>query len=479
MNTFALDDIQGNVLRGYRSANARHFAIQIPEAGDGRGFLAELLSATEPTVTPANTWDERPHYCLNVGLTWEGLKALGVAKEILASFPEAFAQGAAARASASDPDGIRGVGLGDVGESAPANWILGGPSTPPVHLMLSLFTDEHRHARRDALTKVLREAIVNHGLIEVSVHDAAALPNGTVHFGYRDGISQPRIAGAPGRQLEDMQPEARAGDFLLGGGFVNSYGGNHIGSLPAKLADNATYAAFRILAQDCAGFESLLDTWALRWNVDRESLAATRESLAATREWLAAKLMGRWRSGAPLTTNPETAEPAPAESELNRFDYGPSPEHPLFLDDEDGYRCPAGSHIRRLQPRSGAAAGMANTRRLIRRGMPYGPPYDPADPADGVERGLIGLFVCADLELQYEFVLRVWANQDSGAPGLRGTREPIVGDQPDHGGQFLIPVKDARRALVLSGLPTLTRTRGSVYCMMPGLGGLRYLSTPL
>ena len=465
MSGLALEDIQGNILRGYRAANARHLAINIPVAGAGRAFLAGLLSGPAPSVTSSAHWRDRPDYCLNVGISWAGLRSLGVGETVLGAFPDAFRQGAAARASAPDPDGIRGVGLGDVGESAPERWTMGGPKTAAVHIVLSLFTDEHRHPRRERLTRSLREAVQRHGLAEVWSADADALPDGRVHFGYRDGISQPRIDGAPGRQLDDMQPLLPAGDLLLGAGLTNSWGGNHLDAIPAALGDNGTYAAFRILEQDCAGFEAMLDIWMAQFGLDRE--------------WLAAKLMGRWRSGASLITHPESPMPEPEGSAINRFDYGPSPAYPLYLDDADGVRCPVGSHVRRLNPRSAPSMGLRGTRRIIRRGMPYGPPYDPGHPYDGSERGLIGLFMCADLELQYEFTLRVWANQDIGAPGLRGTREPIVGAQPGGTGHFLIPVRDRRQALVLSGLPTLTRTRGSVYCLMPGLGGLRYLSAPL
>jgi deferrochelatase/peroxidase EfeB len=465
MSALALEDIQGNILRGYRCANARHLAVTVPDVASGRAFLRELLSEQAPTVTDASDWGDKPDYCLNLGVSWPGLRSLGVEDPDLNAFPDAFRQGAGARASAADPDGIRGVGLGDVGESAPESWTMGGPGTPEVHLMLSLFTDEHRRPRRERLSRTLRAVLERHGLKEAWSADADGLPGGRVHFGYRDGISQPRIEGAPGRQLDDMQPPLPAGDFLLGAGLVNSWGGNHLDGIPAALGDNATYAAFRILEQDCAAFEAMLDGWAKQFSVDPE--------------WLAAKLMGRWRSGASLVTNPDAASPPPAESAINRFDYGPSPEHPLYLEDADGHRCPAGGHVRRLNPRSAPAMGLRGTHRILRRGMPYGPPLDPHHPDDGIERGLIGLFMCADLELQYEFVLRVWANQDIGAPGLRGTREPILGAQPNGSGHFLIPVPDRRQAIVLSGLPTLTRTRGSVYCLMPGLGGLRHLSQAL
>ena len=464
MSTLNLADIQGNILRGYRAANARHLAVNVPPGAAGRALLRDLLSSEPPCLSTAEDWESRrrPDHLLNLGVTWPGLRALGVPDQALGAFPDAFKQGAATRATAPDSDGIRGVGLGDVGESAPGTWVVGGPSTPEVHLVLSLFTDEHQCARRAPLSVKLRERFALHGLTEVWSADADALPGGRVHFGYRDGIAQPRVDGAPGRQPADMQPSAPAGDFMLGAGHVNSYGGNHIGAIPARLGDNATYAAFRVLEQDCRGFEAMLDTWAARHSVDRE--------------WLAAKLMGRWRSGASLMTHPDGPDPVPPDPELNRFDYAPSDEAPMYTDDTDGVRCPVGSHVRRLNPRSSPAMGVRGTRRLMRRGMPYGPPYDPRQPADGIERGLIGLFMCGDLELQYEFVLRVWANQDLGGVGLRGTREPFVGAQPDSGGVFRVPMAGRSDPLLLSGLPTLTRTRGSVYCLMPGLGGIRELA---
>src|SRR5439155_9643113 len=118
----------------------------------------------------------------------------------------AFQQGPAVRATAPDPDYPGGVGLGDVGNSAPSHWVLGGESTPVVHIMLSLYTDEHRVQRLDELTARLRALFAAGGLTEISAHDANALPHGTVHFGYRDGIAQPQIEGGPGRHRPDMQP---------------------------------------------------------------------------------------------------------------------------------------------------------------------------------------------------------------------------------------------------------------------------------
>src|SRR5215217_6209173 len=137
--TLDLADIQGNLLRGYRSANARHFALAVPDAKGGAAFIAGLVSTDEqrsPQITTAEEWDDKPHYTLNLGLTWTGLQALGVPDAVLADFPTAFQQGPAVRAQAPDPDYREGVGVGDVGDSAPSHWILGGDGTPAVHMLL-------------------------------------------------------------------------------------------------------------------------------------------------------------------------------------------------------------------------------------------------------------------------------------------------------------------------------------------------------
>ena len=58
---------------------------------------------------------------------------------MLGAFPPAFVQGPAVRAQPATPPVPGDVGLGDVGDSAPDHWELGGPGTPAVHLMLSLY----------------------------------------------------------------------------------------------------------------------------------------------------------------------------------------------------------------------------------------------------------------------------------------------------------------------------------------------------
>ena len=238
--TIDLSDVQGNVVRGYGLSfdRARHFALAIGDPAAARTFLGELVDGDTydgVNVTSSAEWapGHRPASCLNIGITWLGLQALGVDPAVLSAFPPAFIQGPAVRAQPATPPVPGDVGLGDVGDSAPDHWELGGPATPAVHLMLSVYT--RGSARLDEVTVGVRRALADHALTELWHRDAQGLPSrgrpsGRVHFGYVDGIAQPRIAGAPGKQPAlDLQPEMPTGDLLLGRDYSNSFGGNFAG----------------------------------------------------------------------------------------------------------------------------------------------------------------------------------------------------------------------------------------------------------
>lgn len=463
-STLDLDDIQGNLLHGYHMTHARHLALAVARPDGVRSLIGRLAAGEGsglPAVTSSRRWGERgkPAVAVNLGLTCEGLQRLGVPEPVLRRFPEAFAQGPAWPRRARH--------LGDTGVADPHRWELGSPAGEPVHLLLSVHAD--RVSELDDAVRTLTGASLTAGAQVVWQREAQALPGDRVHFGYRDGIAQPRVAGT-GKRRDDAQPAAPAGDFLLGRGHRNSYGGNFLGDLPPALGDNATYGAFRVLYQDAPAFERFLRLNAQRWQTYPE--------------WLAAKLMGRWRNGVPVSLAPdERADlpPSPAYAALNRFDYAPSADEPMRDDDGLGLRCPVGAHIRRLNPRGAMVMGLPHVRRLVRRAMPYGPDYVPDGEGlpvdDGIDRGLVGYFLCGDLAAQFEFVQAVWANTDLSACGLRGTRDPVLGAQPPAGGRFVIRTRDRRDPIVLTDLPRLVTTRGALYCLLPGLGGLRYLAS--
>jgi deferrochelatase/peroxidase EfeB len=481
-----LTDIQGNVLRGVRAGLARHFMLQIGDPAAASLAILSLTPGAEDAdgdgvdddglrVSTAREWNERPPYFMTLGLTHAGLAALGLPSGVLAAFPEAF-RGGPTRVNANSkvpvpielgdvqPDAVDRTGrtLDEADPGHPKQWAFGGTATPPVHLVVSIYADpDDARAVLDEYTGRLHALFDAHHLTVLSAHDAQGLPDGKVHFGYRDGIAQPRVEGAPGRVRRDMQPTSTPGEFLLGKGYVNQYGGNFLLGLPEELGANGTYGALRMVKQDVRAFEDFLELAGKRANMSKELIAA--------------KLMGRWRNGKPLTLAPEDEATPVTEAEINRFDYAPTAHHPHMYDDADGMRCPIGSHARRMNPRGALVMGKPHSRRIIRRGMPYGPVFDPTQPDDGIERGLIGYFVCGDIEAQFEFLQSTWGNRDFSTSGIRGEVDPILGSQPDHGGSFTIRTDDGRDPISLGGLRRWVVARGAAYCFLPGIGGLRYL----
>lgn len=451
------DDVQGNILKGFNAAFGCHLSMRFEDAANGRALLGALVNGDPkklPQVTTATDWapGSKPPCMVNVGVTAAGLRALGVPAADRDRLPRAFLEGPA--------DRDRAFNNGDTGDSAPRNWQLGAPGDD-VHLLVSVYANGK--AELDDACKRLRDWCAVHAISIPVTSDVAALDQKqSVHFGYRDGIGQPRIQGVPNDTGDDMQPRARVGEFLLGN-YADLYGDDaqSIRTFPGPLCNNATFAAVRVMEQNVAAFERVLDAGAKETGKDKE--------------WVAAKLVGRWRNGVPLALDPDAAlKGTPpknvSDQVLNNFDYAPSSEHPDVPDDHAGMVCPVGAHMRRMNPRSAMAAGYPHTHRLVRRGMPYGPAWDGNAQ---VKRGLYGMFFCADLERQFEFLLQQWAIGDSAASGIRGTRDPLIGARGEPT-VFRVPMEG--RAPVEFPVEPLVKTVGALYLLVPGINGLKYLA---
>ena len=87
---------------------------------------------------------------------------------------------------------------------------------------------------------------------------------------------------------------------------------------------------------------------------------------------------------------------------------------------------------------------------------------------------MLGLFIGVSLKDQFEFLMSDWANKGSFAPGLRGTRDAIIGDNSSAGAAFLIP-REGQPAIQLDGLSRFVTTRGGAYGFLPSLSAVRHL----
>ncbi|MEM8923414.1 MAG: hypothetical protein AAGD35_07905 [Actinomycetota bacterium] len=449
------DDVQGWIVRGYNLGHVLHVVGTVHDPIPVRLFLRRATDgdADAPQIQSAAHWgDDKPSAVLNVGFTWTGLRALGVPAPTLAGFPTDFRVGAVDRATK----------IGDIAGSAPAHWDEGMADTDLVHVIWTVHGTSADAV--DACWDRVRSAIGD-AMTVVQTYKGSALPDGKVHFGYRDSISQPRIDGfLNDNQIPDAQPASPAGAFFLGheSQFENV---TFDLPLPSALGGNGTYNAFRVLEQDVFGFEAFLIEAAAVVGADPRVGEAGVDDPA---EWIAAKVCGRWRNGNALERHPIHEGTFDGPDERNDYSY-----HDPF-----GTTCPLGSHMRRANPRNTPIVQRASnhTRRITRRGMPYGPAIEPGTTTpDGKRRGLLGNFLCASLTAQFEGVQYDWINLGLQHPDISGTNDVMLGANDSATSRFSIPMPGGD-PIELHGFPRFVQTRASVYTFLPSLTGLRWLA---
>jgi len=430
-----LEDIQHFLLSRTPALAARYEFLTFREPRHARAWLSTVL---EKVVSAKDAGSGQPDSrWVTVAFTWNGLRAMGMNDASLATFPEEFRTGMAGRSDV----------IGTTGKNSPEHWI-GNLASRDLHAVIILFARdveerercarEHRHFLRECGVEVL------------SSLDLAALPpydRAHEHFGYRDRLSEPVIEGGGFEPTPGSGRPLKAGEFFLG--YPDETGSQPAIPEPGILSRNGSYVAYIRLEEHVGAFRDFL---------------RQHGETAEERELVAAKLMGRWRSGAPLVLSPDGDDPelGADRQRTNNFDYGTM--------DPYGYACPLGSHIRRMNPRD--TDENIERRRMIRRGGTYGPPLAEDAPEDGAERGVAAFVGCASLARQFEFTMNVWAN-DPEFKELGNERDPFFGTQ-DGTYDFTIPRRPIRKKI--KGLPAFTTVRGGAYFFLPGIKALRFLA---
>ncbi len=435
--TLDLHEIQATVLRQRPAPYlGTHVLLRVDDARAGREFIRRLT----PYVDSAAGWRIAANAWLAVGISYAGLEALGVPRDSLQSFPEAFRVGMAARARQ----------LGDEGVNDPTSW------EPPfgtgqVHIGLSAFSDsEDKWRRAMAIARERYEG--SSGVRVLHTQDFGAQPGDLNPLGYKDGIDQPAIEGSGDEPLPGQGPLIKAGEFILG--YPGEAGAPLSMPQPGILGRNGTYVGLRKYQSRVGAFNRFL-----------RANGSTEEE----RELVAAKLVGRWRSGAPLTLAPDVDDAV----------LGADPHRNNVIDytnDPSGRQMPLGCHIRRMNPRNTKLLRLTdvNIHRVIRRGTTYGPPYDKnalSEEDDQVPRGAYFLFISAKAMATIEFLQQEWIN-DGNFIGAGSERDPIIGRQ-EEGATFTIPKAPVRRRL--HGIETFNVLRGGEYFFMPSLSALKWM----
>jgi len=512
-------NVQGNILGGFNKDFQTLLFLKITHADQFRVWLKELTPfvATSAEVlafnrlfkeirtrrgdsrTVQSTW-------MNLALSATGLRKLAPG-EAGKFTDQAFQEGVARRSAM----------LGDPteGEGSPDTWVVGsGDNEADVVLIFAADDLDDLRAEVERIEDSIYAARtpdgqpMRCGVQIVHKQHGAVLPpplTGHEHFGFLDGVSQPGLRGRVSeepwdvltpRQNPDSLDQGKPGqDLLWPGEFVFGYPGQDPNATeeeggirkkgPDSLRPNGpddpvapdwakdgAYLVFRRLRQDVPGFHGFVDEQAQALEMDDPPL-------------LGAKLVGRWKSGAPIMRAPLADDPVLAGNDCanNDFEFSSDEEEenaeavaargpaaclcerlPEPEPDDDGLKCPFAAHIRKAYPRNDTGTLdpsigeiTTQTHRLLRRGIPFGPPY-PVDPPpehkDSGDRGLLFLAYQTSIEEQFEFVQTAWCNNPDfkdvpDGDGPLSGHDLIIGQNNtgDHERFFVLPHEGHRHVL--------------------------------
>jgi Dyp-type peroxidase family len=345
--------------------------------------------------------------------------------------------------------------VGDTRVSDPSRWVIGGPGQAPVDALVTIAADDADDDGDGSVTsaaKIEQDRAKKHQLEVLEVRQGNGdttlgqygrrLEEGVEHFGFKDGISQPGIRGFTEETVRYGRLEAKtqpgtpiiaAGEFVLG--YEREPGSSPDARRPEPPAwmRDGSFQVFLRLTQNVHG-----------WRTQMTRLRASSKANVDVE----ARVIGRNKDGSPLASN--------GRSEAqNDFTYD---------DDPEGLKTPRFAHIRRMNLRDKGV--FHRTRRVLRRGIPFGPAVPNGAPEDNVERGLLFNAFMASIEDKFEFLQR-WASNSSSLPATPADADgpdPVTGtsDAPC----FLRQDDGASQEIHFE---RFVRTSGAVYAFAPSI----------
>jgi Dyp-type peroxidase family len=436
------DDIQGNVLGGFHKDYQTLLGFKFGDPVRAKAFLRDLAAWVTPLREVVQFKAERRRRMKQTGAEPRDMRATWVAAAFSFDGLRALTADAAMFLDHEFRNGLPASSprLGDPAGST-ASWKTGAPGHVP-DLLLIVAADSEDDCNKVVGSLATSAVAAGRSLGDEETgrdlgtysDESVKFPSGHEHFGFKDGVSQPGIRGVlpngsfltprllPPDSNDDEpayaapgQPLVCAGQFVLGYAqqidtFPRVAGPPvSLGTVPGAAAPgwarNGSFLVFRRLRQDVGAFRDFVAQAAAQ--LGRPDLPAPR---------LAALLVGRWPSGAPVIRSPTGDDPAQATADrINAFAFGDDNAALHLPNDSQGVVCPVAAHIRKVNPRDEdtdqGAASATLVRRILRRGIPYGPPLaDGASDPGFVDRGLLFLSYQASISLQFEFLASQWMN---------------------------------------------------------------------
>jgi Dyp-type peroxidase family len=515
-----VDDIQGNILAGFNKDHQLLVALRVHDRAAAKAWLSrvEPFIATLGEVGQFNRLFRAKRRRLghdpigliatwaNIAFSHDGLAKLMSPADADGISDDGFKQGLPARAAT----------LGDTpdtpGQEVSAHWVVGSLGNVPDILLI--VASDHPDQLERMVAHICPGAGDLPGAPEAiwkELGETRSDMPGHEHFGFKDGVSQPGVRGlisrAPDVPLTERllldppdgqvafsapgTPLVWPGQFVFGYPSSDRKTGEPVPPPPGPpWLRNGSLLVFRRLRQNVAAFHAFLRAGA-------GTLAATQDFPGLTAERLGALLVGRWPSGAPVERSPAEDNEALAGDPLSVNDFafaadtpapafrpgaGPDEAFPRAAADPQGFVCPCAAHIRKVNPRDQDSdkgdAFDTLTRRIIRRGIPFGPPL-PVPPGgrlpqdDGVDRGLHFLCYQTQIVEQFELLQTDWANSTNN-PKPNG-HDLIIGQSMDGNREVELVTAAGGDQTLRTDRVFVTMTGGG-YFFAPGIAALTMLA---
>ncbi|KAF9524199.1 peroxidase TAP [Crepidotus variabilis] len=281
--------------------------------------------------------------------------------------------------------------------------------------------------------------------------------SGHEHFGFLDGISNPTVNGFD----TNVNPGPKSVD--PGKVLVGQTGD----PTPTRedWAKDGSFLVFRYLFQLVPEFDKFLEEHPLKKDGNGKDLTPEKGS-----ELLGARMVGRWKSGAPIDVSPFQDDPELADDPKRTNDFKFEGERTSQL------KCPFAAHVRKTNPRDDLEPDFSiDDRRILRRGVQFGPEVTRAEHNSGKtihDRGL--LFTCyqSHIENGFQFLQQSWANTANFPPftgiGNATGLDPLIG-QGDRAMSGLDPLSPQN----VLPIDTFIIPRGGEYFFSPSLKALK------
>ncbi|KAI5475358.1 hypothetical protein MNV49_001589 [Pseudohyphozyma bogoriensis] len=485
------DDVQGDVIIGLQKRVQAFIFFSVTEVDAFRHILKHKIAPKVATTVTVQEAAQRiaaarsggsrvwlPLTLFNVAFTAVGVKKLlGVDDDKMQeNFP-----GATAFLAGQQADAVKNLADTLKTDQTLANW-----------------KDEYLGRKIDGVLLVTAEKLsalereINE-LLEIigkSVHVVKRV-NGTVrpgaeegheHFGYLDGISHPTLigfndkTGAPGETAIDpsvVLTGLTAPTLSTGTGTGTGSSGTSTSTPPApSWLKNGSFLVFRELQQLVPEFNSFVATSAVEFQKDLPGITA---------DAVGARIVGRWKSGAPVVLAPTEDNPVlGGDPERNQhFDYG---------DDLEQVKCPYAAHLRKTNPRKGTNNPVIAVapHLFIRAGIPYGPEVtvherenNKSDPHH--ERGLLFVSYQSSIEAGFQFVQKSWSNNPAFPFGNKANittpgSDLIIGQTNTGGARSANGIKpegNTDQNNNLSAPAEFVVSRGGEYFFVPSIEALK------